>query len=114
MKSQRTKALNIPVEVKRKVAERDSIDGHPCCIWCGKPAPTSNPLAFSNAHYIPRSQGGLGIEENILTLDWECHLMFDQTEKHRQMKAFLKEYLKSKYPDWKEEDLVYKKEKEYE
>lgn len=114
MKSQRTKALNIPVEVKRKVAERDSIDGHPCCIWCGKPAPTSNPLAFSNAHYIPRSQGGLGIEENILTLDWECHLMFDQTEKHWQMKVFLKEYLKSKYPDWKEEDLVYKKEKEYE
>ena len=74
-KSERTKALEIPKEVKEAVAERDMY----CCIWCGKPAPTTNPLAFSNAHYIPRSQGGLGIEENILTLDWECHLRYDQS-----------------------------------
>ena len=109
MKADRTKALEIPLEVKRKVAERDSVDGHPCCIWCGKPAPTSNPLAFSNAHYIPRSQGGLGVEENTLTLDWECHLMFDQTESHKAMKGVFKNYLKSKYPDWDEEKLIYKK-----
>lgn len=109
-KSQRTKALEIPLEVKKKVAERDSIDGWACCIWCGKPAPTTNPFAFSNAHYIPRSQGGLGIEENILTLDWECHLNFDQTENRPKMKEFFKDYLKTKYPDWDEENLIYKKE----
>ena len=110
MKAKRTKSLEIPIEVKRKVAERDSIDGHPCCIWCGKPAPTTNPLAFSNAHYIPRSQGGLGIEENTLTLDWECHLRYDQSEYHSEMKAFFAEYLQGKHPDWSEEKLVYKKE----
>ena len=106
----RTKALEIPIAVKRKVAERDSKDGHPCCVWCGKPAPPAYPLAFSNAHYIPRGQGGLGIEENILTLDWECHMKYDHTDERGEMKAFFREYLMSKYPDWSEEDLVYKKE----
>ena len=109
MKAERTKALEIPIEVKKKVAERDSIDGHPCCIWCGKPAPTTNPLAFSNAHFVSRARGGLGIEENILTLDWECHLKYDQTGSQPEMRAFFKEYLKTKYSDWEEEKLYYKK-----
>ena len=110
VKHERTKALEIPIEVKRKVAERDSIDGHPCCIWCGKPAPSSNPLAFSNAHFIPRSQGGLGIEQNVLTLDWECHLKYDQTDMHGKMKEFFEDYLKTKYPDWDKSKLTYRKE----
>lgn len=109
-KAQRTKALEIPLEVKKAVAERDSIDGHPCCIWCGLTAPTTNPLAFSNAHYIPRSQGGLGIEQNILTLDWECHLRYDQSEHREEMQEYFKDYLKTKYPDWDEDKLIYKKE----
>ena len=110
-KAQRTKALEIPPEVKEAVAQRDSVDGHPCCIWCGKPAPTTSPLAFSNAHYIPRGQGGLGIEENILTLDWGCHMEYDQTTNRGRMGEFFKEYLKSKYPDWTEEKCIYKKER---
>lgn len=110
MKSQRTKALEIPIKVKRAVAERDSIDGHPCCIWCGKPAPLSDTLAFSNAHYIPRSDGGLGIEENILTLCWECHMKYDQSTERRKMKAFFKKHLEGAYPEWDEEKLIYKKE----
>lgn len=110
MKARRTKALEIPPQVKKAVAERDSIDGHPCCVWCGKPAPTSNPLAFSNAHYIPRSQGGLGIEENTLTLDWECHLKYDQSEHREKMRVFFKNYLQSKYPEWDETKCTYKKE----
>lgn len=110
MKADRTKALEIPAKVKRAVAERDSVDGHPCCIWCGKPAPTSNPLAFSNAHFIPRSKGGLGIVENTLTLDWECHLKFDQSDERSNMRGILRGYLKSKHPEWSEDKLIYKKE----
>ena len=109
-KANRTKALDIPMAVKRKVAERDSRDGHPCCIYCGLPAPSEYPLTFSNAHYIPRSQGGLGVEENILTLDWECHMKYDHSDEREEMKAFFREYLMSKYPDWDEEKLVFVKE----
>lgn len=109
-KAKRTKALEIPLEVKKAVADRDSIDGWVCCVFCGKPTPPTNQLAFSNAHYISRGQGGLGVEENILSLCWECHLKYDQSTDRPKMKAFFKDYLKTKYPDWDEEKLVYKKE----
>lgn len=109
-KSIHTKSLEIPIKIKKAVAERDSVNEWPCCVFCGKPAPTSTPLAFSNAHYIPRSQGGLGTEENILTLCWDCHMRFDQSTERENMRMFFREYLMSKYPDWNEENLIYKKE----
>lgn len=109
-KSTRTKALEIPLEVKKAVAERDSIDGWTCCIYCGKPAPPENPLAFSVAHFVSRGQGGLGIEKNILSLCWGCHMRYDQSEHREEMKEFFKDYLKSKHPDWDESKLIYKKE----
>ena len=99
----RTKALSISPKVKEAVYERDG----GCCVWCGSPE------GQPNAHYIPRSQGGLGIEENILTLCWKCHLQFDQTTERPKMREYLKEYLKSKYPEWDESELYYQKYKEY-
>ena len=99
MKAKRTKALEIPPEVKKAVYERDG----GACIWCAK-------RGEPNAHYIPRSHGGLGIEENILTLCWDCHLRYDQSINRRKMGEFFKKYLQSKYPEWDEEKLIYKKE----
>jgi 5-methylcytosine-specific restriction endonuclease McrA len=98
-KSRRTKALEIPRKVKIAVYERDN----GCCIWCGK-------QGQPNAHYIARSQGGLGIEENILTLCWDCHRKYDQTTARAKMRDFFKGYLKSIYPEWDENKLIYKKE----
>lgn len=105
----RTDALSIPREVKQRVAFRDSVDGWPCCILCGRPAPTSKPLAFSNAHYISRAQGGLGIEKNILTLCWDCHRKYDGPERNT-LRPILWRYLRERYPYLNEEDLIYKKE----
>ena len=104
----RTKALAIPIEVKRAVAERDSVDGWPCCILCGRPAPTANPLAFSNAHYISRAQGGLGIEKNTMTLCPRCHREFDGA-KRKEYRPILARHLKESYEDWNESELVYRK-----
>ena len=106
----RTKALGIPKSVKEAVAERDSVDGYPNCILCGKPAPTDNPIAFSCAHYIARSQGGLGIEENILTLCPNCHRQCDSTPLRAAYRPILARYLREHYTDWSEENLTYKKE----
>lgn len=103
----RVDALAISQAVKAAVAERDSIDGRPCCIWCGRPAPA--PLAYSNAHYISRAHGGLGIEENILTLCPDCHRLYDQTAARENMRPILRRYLRERYPDWDENKLTFEK-----
>lgn len=99
MKSKRTKACEISPEVREIVEDRD---GH-CCIFCG------SPNARGEAHYINRSQGGLGIPENIVTVCRPCHNQMDngQASKLYRMKA--EEYLKSKYPEWNKSKLIYDK-----
>lgn len=107
MKSKRSKATDISMSVKKKVWERDK--GR--CVLCGNYC-----NVMPNAHFIPRSKGGLGIEENIITLCTEltpnkCHRRYDfgTKEEREEIKEYLREYLKSKYPNWNEDDLYYKK-----
>lgn len=97
--NKRTKALQIPPAVKEKVWERDG----GCCVYCG------NHYAAPVAHFIARSQGGLGIEENILTLCDNCHRKYDQSTKRNEMRIFFRDYLKSKYPEWDETNLIYRR-----
>lgn len=106
----RTLALAIPQAVKRAVAERDSMDGWPCCIYCGRPAPSDALTSFSCAHYISRAHGGLGIEENILTLCPGCHHQYDATPQREEMRGIFRAYLREQYDGWCEANLVYKKE----
>ena len=103
-----TAARDFSRKVKEQIAERDSIDGWPCCVRCGAAAPAL--LAFSNAHFIARSQGGLGIMENGLTLCPKCHSRYDQSEHRAEDREYYREYLKSKHENWSEEALVYRKE----
>ena len=95
----RSKACDISKTVKNIVWERD----HHMCIICG------NPYAMPNAHYIRRSHGGLGIPKNVVTLCQSCHHEFDNGKSGIHIKALVRDYLKTKYPDWNEYDLIYKK-----
>ena len=101
-----TKARDFDRKAKEAISERDSINGWPCCVYCGLAAPA--PLAWSNAHFIARSQLGLGIPKNGLTLCPECHRRYDQTLARNYMRDFFREYLKEKYADWNEDDLIYR------
>lgn len=98
MKHKETKATAIPPEVKRKVHARDR--GR--CIVCGDPG-------LPNAHYIRRSRGGLGIEENIVTLCPKCHHDYDNGFKREPIRAWIEEYLDKWYPDYPDEKRVYSK-----
>ena len=102
--NKRTKALQIPREVKDKVERRDSWDGWPCCIFCGSTD------ARAEAHVIPRSQGGLGVEKNTITVCRDCHKKLDHTGERQEKLKFAKEYLANMYEDWNEDDLVYRRE----
>ena len=107
MKTKRSKATDIPMSVKRKVFERD----HGCCVVCG-----NNYNVMPNAHYISRTKGGLGIEENIVTLctnftENKCHYKYDNGTKEESeiIHDKIKSYLQNCYPNWDESKLYYSK-----
>lgn len=95
----RTKALAISPKVKATVWDRDN--GR--CIICG------DTCAAPNAHYIARSHGGLGIEENIVTLCQTCHHNFDFGAERFELAVQIRAYLQGKYPYWNDDDLIYRK-----
>ena len=93
-----TKATQIPPAVKRTVEERDN---H-CCIFC------KSPYAAGEAHYVPRSKGGRGIEQNILTVCRECHRKLDDAG-NKWMHDYARDYLMQHYQGWDEDKLIYRK-----
>ena len=97
----RTKACSISKDTKIKVWERDGER----CIICG------SPYAWPDSHYIRRSQGGLGIEQNIVTMCRSCHDEYDNGRERAFIALKVREYLKNKYKnwDWDESKLVYRK-----
>lgn len=104
MKSKRSKATDIPRKVKEAVYERDR---GICVNKCGRPG-------IPNAHYIRRSQNGLGIEQNVVCLCIQCHHDYDNGFKREEIGNNIKNYLKSIYGDsWNEKDLIYDKWKRF-
>ena len=91
---------HIPKPVRDAVYERDSYDGCPCCIWCGRPR------TVQVHHYIERSRGGLGIEQNLVCLCVDCHQALHNGDK--DIEDYVKSYLSGKYDGWKEGDLIAK------
>ena len=104
MKSKRSKATDIPRKVKEAVLKRD---GGMCVNKCGR-------AGIPNAHYIRRSQNGLGIEQNVVCLCIQCHHDYDNGFKREEIRNTIKKYLKSKYGgSWNEKDLIYDKWKDF-
>lgn len=110
----RTKATRISQETANRVANRDKY----CCLFCRENYQTLNKNranlecnVFDIAHFIPRSKGGLGIEENLVFLCRYHHSLMDNGNfgLRQEMLEKVEEYLKRKYPDWEKERLTYKK-----
>lgn len=100
--SKRSKACDITSKVREQVWHRDNEK----CIFCGKWVPVAN----ANAHFIKRSQGGLGIAENIFTACIECHYEEDFGKNTKEYEQIAEHYLKSIYgSNWDKKNLVFRK-----
>ena len=98
MASKMSKACDISPKVRQEVIERDK-----CCIVCGRYT------CLQVAHYISRARGGLGVPQNLGLMCVDCHSAYDNSHRHKEIKALFEEYLKSHYEDWNEQDLIYRK-----
>lgn len=94
------KNTKMSAKVRKKVKERDSFDGAPCCIYCG------NPYALQVAHVVNASQGGLGIEENGVTLCAKCHIEMDNGKDGYVIRSYAENYLKGIYEGWDRAKVV--------
>ena len=99
MTSSRTKACAVLPSVREAVLERD---GNVCAYCCA-----TNWLEI--AHFIRRSQGGLGIEQNLVTLCVSCHDNYDESPMRRKMGEWVKDYLDTHYPDFDDARRYYRK-----
>lgn len=105
--SKRTIGLSITKDVKMKVWERDKHMCIICLLYYHRI--TYVPWNMANSHYIKRSHGGLGIEEDVFTACSYCHHKFDDTIEREKIIPYVRNYLIKKYPHWNEDILVYKK-----
>lgn len=101
-KHKQTKKTDIPKKVKIAVWNRDNYR----CIFCNEQVEWN----YANAHFIPRSAGGLGIEENIFTACENCHREQDNGLNTIEYTLEAEEYLRAYYgSNWTKEKLIYKK-----
>lgn len=98
LKSKRSKACAVSPEVRKRVLERD---GHKC-VRCGRS------FCLQIAHYIPRSLGGLGIEQNLVTLCLECHTK-EHNELHNEIDEMMRLWLENLYPNFTDNERRFKK-----
>ena len=102
-KHNRTKATEIQKNVKEIIWLRDNRR----CIFCGKYVEKF----YANAHFVPRSAGGLGIEQNIFTACPTCHSAQDNGLDTEKYDKEAERHLRNCYSDWDINKLIYRKEK---
>lgn len=111
--TKRTKALQYTKDVYNKVLQRDGC----ACIFCQQLYRMPTNYSFEKSicdmmHFVNRSQGGLGIEENLAVGCRYHHSLLDNGNLgiRDEMIQLFETYLKSRYPEWNKENLYYKKE----
>lgn len=110
-----TKHTAISSAVKAAVALRDCSGGQiSTCIICGAPG-------MPCCHVVRRSQGGRGdTERNIVTLCGQCHYSFDEGlfmnrlkplgfRSRQDVKEYIYDYMRDRYPGWTPESVKYHK-----
>ena len=107
-----TRKLQFDQKTREKIYRRDGFR----CIFCnmGFYMNSTTEMGYQLdgiMHYIPRSQMGLGIEENGALGCHYHHQLMDNGNKglREEMLCKMEEYLKRRYKDWDPKKLIYRK-----
>lgn len=109
-----TKLLQFDKETIKKIQIRDDYT----CLFCRlnyhmeKFNPNSlDFIVHDIMHFVPKSKLGLGIEENGVEGCRYHHSLLDNGNKglRDEMLKIMEKYLKSKYPNWSKNNLIYRK-----
>lgn len=100
----------------RKVQKRIYYRDEGVCIFCSREyhMHCKSPMLYNiydYMHYINKSKGGLGIEENGVLGCRYHHMLLDNGHLglRPEMLEIMKKHLQSNYKDWNEEKLIFKK-----
>lgn len=107
--SKRSRACEFSQRERMLIYERDA-----GCLFCRRryrmeKADSYQTSIFETMHYIPRSQGGLGIARNAAVGCKYHHMMLDNSEHAAEMREIFRQYLQSAYRNWNEDELTYRK-----
>lgn len=112
MKHKATRKHEFTQKEREKIYNRDNYQ----CIFCRIEYHMYSSTQYGYQlegimHYIPKSQGGLGIAQNGALGCHYHHQLMDNGSKglRKEMQEFMKGYLMGMYPGWNEKDLVYDK-----
>ena len=101
-------------KTRRAIHKRDE-----CCLFCRigyyLPESPDYPGELQIMHIVPRSQNGMGVEQNgVLGCVWH-HIMLDNGNKGRrsEMQQILQDYMKELYPGWTRERVTIHKHPDY-
>lgn len=111
-KSKQAAAREFGSRARKEIIKRD----HGECIFCRmryKPGEAGNFAVGIKEimHYVPRSQGGLGIPENgAVGCRWHHEMLDNGSQGNREeMLGIFREYLEGIYPGWDKKKLTYDK-----
>lgn len=116
MKTQTKKKLSSRMEFtakeRRKIHERD----RERCVFCEMGYQMPEDPAYCRTglqimHIVPRSQLGMGVEQNGALGCVYHHTMMDNgnTGHRKEMQTILEDRMKRLYPGWSRESVTYKK-----
>ncbi len=108
----RTRKLQFDKKTTEKIWERQYGE----CLFCSIDyhMQSSTQMGYDIKdimHFIPRSQGGLGVEQNGVLGCRYHHMLLDNGNKglRDEMLQIMEEHLRMSYPGWNREELIYKK-----
>lgn len=111
-KSKQAKAREFSKKAREEIIQRDNGQ----CIFCSRNYRMEDAGWYALSikeimHFIPRSQNGLGVAENgAVGCKWHHEMMDNGNQgNHREMLGIFEGHLRSCYPDWEKEKLVYSK-----